>query len=184
MKHKLLAILTVIFMGFSSLSASAHDVLVEIDPEPGAILTEGTFELTLTFDNPILVIEGETNAEVSTKIAGSGTWVNHEIAIEDRVLKAQINLTDSGEYDLRWQVVSSDGHPISGESKFTLELSTPEPTADETEEPILIAPNPSDSSGGVSDMAWFYFGLALVALGAIFAPIGLLMRSRAKKTGA
>ncbi len=70
------------------------------------------------------------------------------------------------------------GHPITGESSFSLEIDVPEGN----EEPIVIAPNPNteESSGG--SLTGFYIGLAMVALGAIFAPIGLMMRRRAKRS--
>jgi hypothetical protein len=98
----------------------------------------------------------------------------------DSVLTAQINLSESGDYDLRWKVVSSDGHPISGESTFTLELATSQPQ--ETEAPILIAPAPIQESGEGGSMIGFYIGLAMVVLGVIFAPIGLMIRRRARKS--
>jgi hypothetical protein len=98
----------------------------------------------------------------------------------DSVLTAQINLSESGDYDLRWKVVSSDGHPISGESTFTLELATSQPQ--EIEAPILISPAPIQESGEGGSMIGFYIGLAMVVLGVIFAPIGLMIRRRARKS--
>jgi hypothetical protein len=77
-------------------------------------------------------------------------------------------------------VVSSDGHPISGESTFTLELTTSQPQ--EIEAPILISPAPIQESGEGGSMIGFYIGLAMVVLGVIFAPIGLMIRRRARKS--
>jgi copper resistance protein C len=167
---------TVVF----ALPATGHDLLIDIQPASGAVLTEGSFEAKLTFNNPLLVVEGETNAELSTKPVGSDDWVSHEIAVMDSVLTAQINLSESGDYDLRWKVVSSDGHPISGESTFTLELGTSQPQ--ETEAPILIAPAPIQESVAGGSIVGFYIGLAMVVLGVIFAPIGLMIRRRARKS--
>ena len=172
-----LALLATVVFAFP---AKGHDLLIDIQPASGAVLTEGSFEAILTFNNPLLVVEGETNAELSTKPVGSDDWVSHEIAVMDSVLTAQINLSESGDYDLRWKVVSSDGHPISGESTFTLELATSQPQ--ETEAPILIAPAPIQESGEGDSMVGFYIGLAMVVLGVIFAPIGLMIRRRARKS--
>ena len=90
-------------------------------------------------------------------------------------------MSEAGDYDLRWKVVSSDGHPISGESNFTLELETP---AEQTvlEAPILIAPAPIQEQSSDDSMVGFYIGLGMVALGVIFAPIGLMIRRRARKS--
>ena len=172
-----LALLATVVFAFP---AKGHDLLIDIQPASQAVLTEGSFEAKLTFNNPLLVVEGETNAELSTKPVGSDDWVSHEIAVMDSVLTAQINLSESGDYDLRWKVVSSDGHPISGESTFTLELATSQPQ--ETEAPILIAPAPIQEASEGGSMVGFYIGLAMVVLGVIFAPIGLMIRRRARKS--
>jgi methionine-rich copper-binding protein CopC len=172
-----LALLATVVIAFP---AKGHDLLIDIQPASQAVITEGSFEAKLTFNNPLLVVEGETNAELSTKPVGSDEWVSHEIMVMDSVLTAQINLSEAGDYDLRWKVVSSDGHPISGESTFTLELEVSQP--EETESPILIAPAPIQEQGAGDSMIGFYIGLAMVVLGVIFAPIGLMIRRRARKS--
>jgi methionine-rich copper-binding protein CopC len=173
-----LALLATVMFAFP---AKGHDLLIDIEPASGAVLTQGNFEAKLTFNNPLLVVEGETNAELSTKLAGSGDWVTHEIEVMDSALTAQIILSEAGDYDLRWKVVSSDGHPITGESTFTLELETPAQETD-PEAPILIAPAPIQEQSSGGSMVGFYIGLAMVVLGVIFAPIGLMIRRRARKS--
>jgi methionine-rich copper-binding protein CopC len=162
--------------------AKAHDLLIEIEPAAGAVVTESSFEAKLTFNNPLLVVAGETNAELSTKPAGSTEWVNHDVAIAGAVLTASISLSEPGQYDLRWKVVSSDGHPISGESTFTLEIEGSTNVGD-SETPILIAPAPNgEQASGEGSLVGFYIGLAMVILGVIFAPIGLMIRRRARQS--
>ena len=173
-----LALLATLMFAFP---AQGHDLLIDVEPASGAVLTEASFEVKLTFNNPLLVVEGETNAELSTKLAGSGDWVSHEIVVLDSVLTAQVILSEAGDYDLRWKVVSSDGHPISGESSFTLELETPAEQTD-SEAPILIAPAPIQEQSSGGSMVGFYIGLGMVVLGVIFAPIGLMIRRRARKS--
>lgn len=158
--------------------ASAHDLLIEIDPKDGAVITSSTFEATLIFNNPLLVVADKVNAELSVKIAQTEDWVQQEIGVDGNILRANVVLFEPGEYDLRWKVVSSDGHPITGESTFKAEFEV-EP---ETEEPVVIAPNPiSETQSETGSLTGFYIGLAMVALGAVFAPIGLMLRRRAKK---
>ena len=173
-----LALLATVMFAFP---ATGHDLLIDIEPASQAVLTEASFEAKLTFNNPLLVVEGETNAELSTKPLGSGEWVSHEIVVMDSVLTAQINLSEAGDYELRWKVVSSDGHPISGESTFTLELEMPSQEPD-TDAPILIAPAPIQEQSSEGSMVGFYIGLAMVILGVIFAPIGIMIRRRARKS--
>jgi hypothetical protein len=125
-----------------------------------------------------LVIESETNAEVATKLQGSADWIVHPFAIDDKILVAQVELSDPGSYDLRWSVVGSDGHTISGDSNFVLEGLVSE----ETEVPLGAEPTLAIASESQDIPAGFYVGLALVALGAVFAPIGLMMRRKSRKS--
>jgi copper resistance protein C len=158
--------------------ASSHDLLVDIDPKEAAVLTEGNFEAKLTFNNPLLAVAGESNAELATKPVGSSNWTEHEVSVSDRELRARVILTEPGKYDLRWKVVSSDGHPISGTSSFTLDIESAEESS-----PVLISPDSSqEPESSEQSMVGFYIGLAMVVLGVIFAPIGLVIRRRAMKS--
>ena len=164
--------------------AKGHDLLIDIEPAVAAVITEGDFVAKLTFNNPLLVVAGETNAELATKLVGSADWVNHEIEITGQVLFAQVRLSESGDYELRWQVVSSDGHPISGDSTFSLELAVA--SEDEgSSAPVFIGPalvEAASTDGG--SLVGFYIGLAMVIIGVIFAPIGLIIRRRARRSEA
>jgi methionine-rich copper-binding protein CopC len=157
--------------------AQAHDILVEINPAPGEVISTSSFEAVLTFNNDLLVIESETNAELSTKLQGSSDWTSHPVAIKGRTMVAQVELGEPGSYDLRWSVVGSDGHTISGDSNFVLEgLVSEEIAVPFGEAEITTAAESQDIPAG------FYVGLALVAIGAVFAPIGLMMRRKSKKS--
>jgi methionine-rich copper-binding protein CopC len=158
--------------------AQAHDLLVDITPAPGDVISSSSFEAVLTFNNPLLVIESQTNAEFATKLQGNTEWVSHPISIDDTKLFAQVELSEPGSYDLRWSVVGSDGHTISGDSNFVLE-GLP---AEENEVPLGSGNETDTNSESQEIPAGFYFGLALVALGAVFAPIGLMMRRRSRKS--
>jgi methionine-rich copper-binding protein CopC len=159
-------------------AASSHDLLLEINPAAGAVLTDGSFQAKLSFNNPLLVVAGESNAQLDTKPVGSTDWTEHEVSVSDRVLTARVVLGEPGEYDLRWKVVSSDGHPISGTSTFILDIeSSVEPS------PSVISPgSPEVPEESERSMVGFYIGLAMVVLGVIFAPIGLVIRRRAMRS--
>ncbi len=163
-------------------AASAHDLLVDISPAGSGVVTEASFEAKLTFNNPLLVVTGESNAKLETKLVGQDSWISHEVLVSDRILTARVSLTESGQYNLRWSVVSSDGHPISGESTFVLDIKAPAEAADESPESV-IAPSPTEVLADADrSLVGFYLGLAMVVLGVIFAPIGLMIRARAKKS--
>lgn len=184
MRTKSILTLTLISLLTLALPAKSHDLLVEIEPADGAKITTNSFEAVLTFNNPILVVEGENNAELAIKLVGSDEWVDQPVRVDGSQLFAQLSMETPGEYNLRWKVVSSDGHPITGESTFLAEFLPPEEPA-EPEEPVVIAPNPNEGSDPDSgSLTGFYIGLAMVALGAVFAPIGLMMRRKAKRSRA
>lgn len=158
--------------------AYAHDALVDITPAPGEVISTSSFEAVLTFNNDLLVIESEANAEVATKLQGSTDWISHPVTITGKTMVAQVALSEAGSYDLRWSVVGSDGHTISGDSNFVLEGLVSEETA----QPLTTGAEISTTSETQDIPAGFYVGLALVALGAVFAPIGLMMRRKSKKS--
>jgi methionine-rich copper-binding protein CopC len=163
----------------TSAPAQAHDLLVNISPAPGAVVASSSFEAVLTFNNPLLVIEGETNAELSTKLVDSTEWTAHPLEISGTTLVALVVVAEAGSYDLRWSVVSSDGHQISGDSTFAVDIATIEGG----EAVALTAVEPEQSAAESAEIpAGFYVGLLMVALGAVFAPIGLMMRRRSKKS--
>ena len=175
MKAKYLAVPALFLTLFSS-PAEAHVRQIGITPAAGEVVTSSTFQATITFNDNLLSIAGEQNAGLETKLSGTEDWVSHEVLVDGPTLTAQIELTESGTYDLRWKVVALDGHGITGESSIVLEL--PEPVAS-PEPAVVIAPV---SAQEPEIPAGFYVGLAMVALGAVFAPIGLMMRRRAKKS--
>jgi copper resistance protein C len=163
-------------------SSVAHDQLVDINPGPGDSIPAGEAILTLTFNNELLSVPGSDNAEVIAKLQGTDEWIPAVVSINSRELKATLVLLQPGEYQINWKVVSSDGHPITGET--TLRVQESEVSIPETDTP---EPFPTEETATVeqeqpgSDLTGFYFGLAMVILGAVFAPIGLVMRRRASK---
>ena len=158
--------------------AYAHSDLVDINPALGEVISTSSFEAVLNFTEPLLVIESETNAEFATKLQGTNDWISHPITIEDKTMVAQVELTEAGSYDLRWSVVAVDGHTSSGDSNFVLEGLV----AEETAVPLIAEPEVTTTSESQDIPAGFYVGLALVALGAVFAPIGLMMRRKSRKS--
>jgi copper resistance protein C len=175
MRAKYLAV-PALFLALFSAPAQAHDLLIDITPAAGDVVTSSTFQVKLTFNNNLLSVAGEQNAGLETKLSGTEEWVSHEVVVAGPTLTAQIQLTESGTYDLRWKVVSSDGHGITGDSSVVLEL--PETVA--SPEPVVVISPTIEQDPEIP--AGFYVGLAMVALGAVFAPIGLMMRRRAKKS--
>jgi methionine-rich copper-binding protein CopC len=103
--------------------AVAHDQLVSSSPSPDERLETAPSEVRLEFAADVM----DVGALVMV-VDGDGTdWVAAEVpTIDGPLATIQLlpDLPDAG-YQVRWRVVSSDGHPISGFIPFTVGDGTP-----------------------------------------------------------
>ena len=167
--------------------AHAHDELIGSDPAADSALDALPAQLTLTFSAEIADDEGASVVEV-TDAAGTSLAAGAP-AVQDNVLTQPLAGEASGAVTVLWKVVSSDGHPISGEFAFTVEAA-PTPTATTTPEPTATAseaaspqPPPSVTSEPVADsgsnaLPWIIAGLLAAAL---LGAIVYLLVSRARR---
>jgi methionine-rich copper-binding protein CopC len=170
--------------------ASAHDELVSTDPAADSTVDALPAELTLTFSEAIDATEGASEVQV-TDAAGT-TLSAVPPTSQDNVLTQPLEGTASGIVTVLWKVVSSDGHPVSGEFSFTVtepvaptptpsETAAPTPTPEETE---VATPSPSaspEAEDGSSDAwPWIIGGIVLVALAGGVAYL-LVSRARQKR---
>lgn len=108
-------------------AAQAHSELVSSTPSDGDSLSEIPTEIVLEFNENIQEIGNEI-----VVVDPEGTPVaDGEMVVDGPTVTQPISVGASGEYTVTWRVVSSDGHPISGE--FTYELDAPA-TEETTEE--------------------------------------------------
>jgi methionine-rich copper-binding protein CopC len=130
------ALLTAFLVLFAPLSASAHDALVASSPEADGTVETLPSELTLTFSNKLIDGDGATEVVVTdaagTLVSDGPATVNGAVVTQPLAAEA-----DAGVYRAVWKIVSSDGHPTSGEFSFTVATSTrtgsASPSADPTE---------------------------------------------------
>jgi len=124
--------------------ASAHAVLIRITPARGAQLTTPPTHVVLEFDAPVsatFTTVVVTNATGVTVVRGKAA------VLGGTVTQTLIPNLASGDYRVAYRVTSSDGHPISGESTFTLTRppATTRPTAADTSttmSPVPVATTP------------------------------------------
>lgn len=169
--------------------AAAHDELIESDPAADAQMDAAPAEITLTFSAEILNEEGATEISVTD---GAGTEVQDGDPVVDGTVVTQAVAEDAapGDFVVLWKVVSSDGHPISGEIDFTVIAPTPSPsptaspTTEPTEEPtasptptVTVTAEPVADEGGSDIWPWLIGG----ALGlAVAAAVVYLLATRAR----
>ena len=118
--------------------ASAHDEFLSSYPEAGSTIGTSPAEITLSFSGELLTDPGSAVIEV-IDAAGQNIAVNPPVI--DTVTATQHLSPDptAGLVTVRWKVVSSDGHPISGEFSYTVEAITVEPTPAATAPPTSSA---------------------------------------------
>jgi methionine-rich copper-binding protein CopC len=96
-------------------SASAHDELVSSTPGTNERFTTAPSSVALRFSAPLLKI----GHEIRVIDAASKNWVQGESVLARETLTQPLaGDLPPGEYQVRWRVVSSDGHPINGSYSF------------------------------------------------------------------
>jgi len=109
----------------TNLPASAHDELVASAPETDARLSTPPGEVVLTFSDEPLALDGAGVALVVTDIDGAD-WLAGSPTVSERTVSAPVkDGMPSAGYEIRWRVVSADGHPISGVIPFTIGDAAP-----------------------------------------------------------
>ncbi|MGN6377703.1 MAG: copper resistance CopC/CopD family protein [Gaiellales bacterium] len=142
-------------------TAEAHATLISSTPAAGGVVARAPHQVVLKFDEPVQPVKGGTDVVTSAGRSVLG-GPPHTAAGDGRelVIPLQSGLGD-GDYTVRWRIVSTDGHLISGVLAFGVGLGRPPPQASTTESsstdwPYLIA-------------RFAYFaGLVLLIGGAVF----------------
>ena len=140
--------------------AFAHDELIGTDPAEGAVVETLPGSLTLTFSGVLLTGDGATEIAVTNS---TGTDLTSAPPVVDGVrVTQQLSGAPEGTVQVAWRVVSSDGHPISGQYSFSVgeEGSQPPPST-------APAPEPGDAGSDLLPL-WIVVGVVVVA-GAVIA---------------
>ena len=159
-------------------SASAHAELVKITPHVDARLTTAPKDVVLEFSEPV---NTSFATVVVTSAAGVSVTSGKPSVVGAKVTQALVPRMTAGAYRVAFRVVSNDGHPVAGESRFTLTLapttspSASPPSASPSSKPLVattdVAPLPSPNagqSGGLSRsslVAAGAFSLLLISAG-------------------
>lgn len=102
----------------------AHASVTGTTPADGSSVTEQPGSLSVTMNEEIIDVPGggSTNALQITDDAGLH-YGDGCTTVEGDTISLDAELGGAGRYTLAYQVVSSDGHPVSGQVAFTFEPS-------------------------------------------------------------
>ncbi|MGH3688518.1 MAG: copper resistance CopC family protein [Microbacterium sp.] len=188
------ALLAALLVLFSPLSASAHDALVSSSPAADESVDVVPAELTLTFSAKL--IEGEGATEVVVTDPAGESIIDGPATVDGAIVSQPLRGSGpAGQYHVIWKVVSSDGHPTSGEYFFTVTVgddgaasnepsaapTTAAPTAEQTAAPAPTSTPAADSGSSSGASAWIW-GLSI---GGILVIVALMLwyTMRARKSG-
>ena len=148
--------------------AHAHASLESSSPSASAVLDEPPTDITLDFDEPVTAQDGGIRL-----LDSSSTPIElgpAEQGSDPTVVVAAVPEIPDGAYVVAWQVVSQDGHPLSGAFAFQVGRDA----AIDTRDLLASVLSGQQGDGTVEQLATFarlltYGGLALGIGGAAFA---------------
>ncbi|MFF9562947.1 copper resistance protein CopC [Leifsonia sp. NPDC014704] len=101
-------------------AASAHDYLVQSTPSAGSTQSTPLKSASLTFNDRVLDLSGDGSSSlVQVTDAANRHYETGCPTITDRMVTAPVALGAPGAYTVTWQIVSADGHTVSGTIPFT-----------------------------------------------------------------
>ncbi|GAA1699301.1 hypothetical protein GCM10009808_16130 [Microbacterium sediminicola] len=157
--------------------AFAHDELVASSPASGEVLDVAPEQIELTFSADIM----ELGAAVIVADADENDWVGADPAIDLQTLTVPlVEGMPDGSYEVRWRVVSADGHPISGVIPFTVGEATAATDAATTDGHTEEDTTTTDDESSAAVMIIVIGGV--IALAAIALVLFFLLRGRAQRT--
>jgi len=125
----------VVFFIMCSNQAFAHTSLTESNPADGEVVIERIQELTLIFGTKV-----EESSSITVIDSHSQPVSIEALSIKyDKMTATFLQPLENGIYEVKWNIIGADGHPIEGNVSFTVDVPVTEtlveePVAVETEE--------------------------------------------------
>jgi copper resistance protein C len=143
--------------------AQAHTTLTSSDPAKGATVTSPA-RIRLTFADPVrfpgvVVMDAHGGHHESGKPQAMDNHVTQQVA----------GVLPPGGYTVGWRAVSPDGHPVTGEYKFTVKAgaTAAASSAPASSAPAQPVPSTSPAAGTAtksSSAGWWWIGLAILVV--------------------
>ncbi|NEM91699.1 copper resistance CopC family protein [Galbitalea soli] len=101
-------------------SASAHNYLISSTPAAGSTLTTLPASFELTTNEPLLDLTGHgAGFAFQVKDAHGSYYGDGCLTVRGPTLSTEAALGAPGAYTVVWQIISADGHTVSGSIPFT-----------------------------------------------------------------
>ena len=172
LRPRLLAILGLVLgvaVASTASPAFAHDELVASDPAADSTVAQLPEEVALTFSG-VLIDEPGVNVVSVTDAAGT-ELADGAPTLDGTKITQTLSGDSQGPMTVTWRVVSSDGHPVSGEFSFVAGDAAAAPSA-----PAATAPA-APAEEGLPAAFWIVVGVVGVA-GVAALVVALVAASR------
>jgi methionine-rich copper-binding protein CopC len=122
----LLLVLSIPLITTSALPAQAHTSLELSTPSDNQSIEFMPSELSVTFNEDLIEIEGEVVNTLELQSADGTNYVLSSATIAGPTVSviAADGEYPAGDYLLKFRVVSADGHPVTGEIRFSTQSLT------------------------------------------------------------
>lgn len=126
MRVLLLLALSIPLIVISASPANAHTSLALSTPSEGQSVEFIPTELSASFNEDLIEIEGEVVNTLELESADGTKYVLSAATIAGPTVSANAGDGEypAGEYFLKYRVVSADGHPVTGEIRFSTQSIT------------------------------------------------------------
>ena len=155
MKRLIPLVITIALNFTFVLSSHGHTAIVISSPQSGAVIQEVPAEVRIKFNEELLLVDDKNPNRIEV-INGVGQVVSGMSVVEGPEIFTALDLSfePSGEYLVKYRVVSADGHPIEGEYQFT--VAAPE---------VISAPvEESKEDEGIVRIIWVLLALSGVGI--------------------
>lgn len=113
------AVAALALVATSALPAFGHSTVEQTVPASGATLTELPEAFSVTADEALLDLGGEGSGFVMVIRDADGLYYGDSCAtVDGDTMSTPATLGDAGDYIITWQLISADGHPLSGTVDF------------------------------------------------------------------
>ena len=117
----------------------AHTGLESSSPQNGEVIKEELREISLTFETKI---EQGSTFELKNS-NGDSILLRISSLTENKMVGNFSNPLENGEYQVNWNIIGADGHPIEGEFSFSVDVpATETPAEEQTETQEETQPQP------------------------------------------
>lgn len=159
--------------------AEAHTTLTSSDPAKGATVAPPS-RIRLTFADPV-----RFTGVVVLDAHGGHHESGKSQAVDNHVTEAVAGVLTPGVYTVGWRVVAPDGHPVTGEYKFTVKGGA-SPTASSSSSSSAPATSAAPSTPATqpaaqtekksSSAGWWWIGLVIAVLALAGGGVALARR--------